>query len=72
MTKRPMIAERLTVVLFEVPRPTVSVEVVRWLRRAVEAFTKRSVRALLLTVRAMVAFLSGQKPVWSTTTPWER
>ena len=55
MTNRPVIVERLTVVLLDVPRPTVSVEVVLGLRRAVEAFTKRPVRALRLTVRAMVA-----------------
>lgn len=52
-TNRPVIVERWTVVLLDVPRPTVSVEVVRGLRRAVEAFTKRPVRALLLAVRAM-------------------
>lgn len=53
MTNRPVIADRWTVVLLDVPRPIRSVEVVRGLRRAVEAFTKRPVRALLLAVRAM-------------------
>ena len=53
VTNRPVIAERLTVVLFDVPRPMVSVVVVRGLRRAVEALTKRPLLALLLTVRAM-------------------
>ena len=45
--------ERWTVVLLDVPRPIFSVEVVRGLRLAVEAFTKRPVRALLLAVRAI-------------------
>ncbi len=53
MTNRPVMVERWTVVLLDVPRPTLSVEVVRRLRLAVEAFTKRPVRALLLAVRAM-------------------
>jgi len=54
-TNLPVIVDRLTAVLLEVPRPTVSVELVRGLRRAVEALTKRPERALLLTVRAMAA-----------------
>lgn len=44
----------------DVPRPICSVEVVRGLRRAVVAFTKRPVRALLLAVRAM-----GSPPFWA-------
>lgn len=60
MTNRPVIVERWTVVLLDVPRPTLSVEVVLGLRRAVEAFTKRPVRALLLAVRAI-----GSPPFWA-------
>ena len=59
MTNRPVMVERWTVVLLDVPRPIRSVVVVLGLRRAVEAFTKRPVRALLLAVRAM-----GSPPVW--------
>lgn len=61
MTNRPVIVERWTVVLLDVPRPTFSVEVVRRLRLAVEAFTKRPVRALLLAVRA----ISASPPFWA-------
>lgn len=53
LTNRPVMVERWTVFLFDVPRPILSVEVVRRVRRAVEAFTKRPVRALLLAVRAI-------------------
>lgn len=67
LTNRPVIVERWTVVALDVPRPTRSVEVVRGLRRAVEAFTKRPVRALLLAVRGMsLASVLGQAPVGST------
>jgi hypothetical protein len=57
VTNLPVPAERLTVVLFEVPRPTFSVVVVLGFRRAVELFTKRPVLALLLTLRAITAHL---------------
>lgn len=64
MTNRPVMVERWTVVLLDVPRPIRSVVVVRGLRRAVEAVKKRPVRALLLAVRAMVARLrSGPWPM---------
>jgi hypothetical protein len=49
--------------LLDVPRPVFSVEVVRGLRRAVEALTKRPLRALLLAVRAMgLASVLGRGP----------
>jgi hypothetical protein len=54
LTKCPVMVDRFTVVSFDVPRPTFSVEVVLGLRRAVEALTKRPVEALLLTVRPMM------------------
>jgi hypothetical protein len=54
LTNGPVIVDRLTVVSFDVPRPTFSVEVVRGLRSAVEALTKRPVEALLLTLRPMM------------------
>ena len=60
LTNRPVMVERWTVVLLDVPRPIRSVVVVRGLRRAVEAFTKRPVRALLLAVRAI-----RQPPFWA-------
>lgn len=60
LTNRPVMVERWTVVLLDVPRPIRSVVVVRGLRRAVGVFTKRPVRALLLTVRAM-----RQSPFWA-------
>ena len=67
MTNRPVMVERWTVVLLDVPRPIRSFEVVRGLRRAVEAFTKRPVRALLLAVRAMrLASVLGCGPLAST------
>ena len=60
MTNRPVMVERWTVVLLDVPRPIRSFEVVRGLRRAVEVFTKRPVRALLLAVPAI-----GSPPFWA-------
>ena len=60
MTNRPVMVERWTVVLLDVPRPIRSVVVVRGLRRAVEAVKKRPVRALLRAVRAM-----RQPPFWA-------
>lgn len=60
LTNRPVIVDRLTVVLFDVPRPTLSVVVVLGLRRAVDDLTKRPERALLLTVRAIT-----HTPIWA-------
>lgn len=60
MTNRPVMVERWTVVLLDVPRPIRSVMVVRGLRRAVEGFTKRPVRAILLAALAI-----RQPPFWA-------
>lgn len=52
---RPVEAERFTLLLLLVPEPTRSVVVVRGDRFAVDLVTKRPVRALRLTDRAMVS-----------------
>ena len=59
MTKRPLVAERVTGRALEVPGPTRSVVVVRGDRFAWAVVTKRPDRALLLTDRLLAMSASN-------------